>query len=89
MNVPLAGPSFRDQRAHGYPGQKGAWYDSADHRRLGLLINALLTLFILIGVNTSVGGPTLYLVTGEVVSLLLIVGLLAIWTIHPTLDASA
>src|SRR5690348_10118845 len=48
-----------------------------------LLINALLTLFILIGMTTSVGGDTLYLMTGEVISLLLIVGLLALWDMQP------
>jgi hypothetical protein len=48
-----------------------------------LLINALLTLFILIGMTTSVGGTLLSLVAGEVLSLLLLVGLLAIWTMQP------
>lgn len=48
-----------------------------------LLINALLTLFILIGMTTSVGGALLSLVAGEVISLLLIVGLLAIWAMQP------
>lgn len=48
-----------------------------------LLINALLTLCILIGMTTSVGGDMLYLMIGEVISLLLIVGLLAIWDMQP------
>ena len=48
-----------------------------------LLINALVTLFILIGMTTSVGDALLSLVTGEVLSLLLLVGLLAIWTMQP------
>lgn len=48
-----------------------------------LLITALLALFILIGMTTSVGGAPLYLVTGEVLSLLLLVGLPAIWTMQP------
>ena len=48
-----------------------------------LLINALMTLFILVGTNAVGGGDTLYLVIGEVGSLLFIAGLLAIWTMQP------
>jgi hypothetical protein len=48
-----------------------------------LLINALLTLLFLIGMTASVGGDTLYLVTGEVFCPLLIAGLLAIWAMQP------
>jgi hypothetical protein len=48
-----------------------------------LLINALLTFCILIGVNASLGDAAFYLVAGEAASLLLVAGLLAIWTIQP------
>lgn len=48
-----------------------------------LLINALLILLILIGMTASLGGETLYLVVGEVLSSLLMVGLLAIWAMQP------
>ncbi len=48
-----------------------------------LLINALLMLFLLIGMNTVGGTDTLYLVIGEALSLLFIVGLLAIGGMQP------
>ncbi len=48
-----------------------------------LLTNALLTCFILVVMNIIGGDNTIYLVAGEVVSLLLITGLLAIWTMQP------
>lgn len=48
-----------------------------------LLINALLTLLFLLGMTASVGGDTLYLVTGEVFCPLLIAGVLAIWAMQP------
>jgi hypothetical protein len=48
-----------------------------------LLINALLTLCFLVGMTASIGGDALYLVTGEVLCLLLIVGLLGIWAMQP------
>jgi hypothetical protein len=48
-----------------------------------LLINALLILFILIGMTTSVGGDTLSLIIAEALSPLFIVGLLAIWAMQP------
>lgn len=48
-----------------------------------LLINALLALGIVIGKNTIEGGDTFYLVVGEVLSLLLLIGLLAIWVRQP------
>jgi hypothetical protein len=48
-----------------------------------LLINALLTLIIAIAMTTSIGGPTLSLIIGEALSLLLVVGLVAIWAMHP------
>jgi hypothetical protein len=48
-----------------------------------LLINALLTLFILIGMTTSIGGANRSLIITEVFSPLFIVGLLAIWAMHP------
>jgi hypothetical protein len=55
-------------------------------RRLGgwaLLINAVLTLLILITMTTSVGGVTFILLIGEVLSPLLVVGLMAIWALQP------
>jgi hypothetical protein len=55
-------------------------------RRLGgwaLLINAVLTLLILITMTTSVGGVTFILLIGEVLSPLLVVGLMAIWAMQP------
>jgi hypothetical protein len=48
-----------------------------------LLINALLTLIIAIAMTTSVGGANLSLMIGEALSLLLIVGLPAIWAMQP------
>jgi hypothetical protein len=48
-----------------------------------LLANVFLSLLILIGTNASLGSDALYLVTGEVGCLLLIVGLWAIWTVQP------
>ena len=48
-----------------------------------LLINAFLTLVILIAMTASVGGANLSLMIGEILSLLLIVGLVAIWAMHP------
>jgi hypothetical protein len=48
-----------------------------------LLTSALLTLFILIGTSAAIGGNILYLVIGEVLSLLPLAGLLAIWTMQP------
>lgn len=48
-----------------------------------LLFNALLGLLVFIGTTADVGGNTLYLVVGEVLSLLLIIGLLAIWAMQP------
>src|SRR5260221_8835559 len=48
-----------------------------------LLINALLTLIIAMAMTTSVGGANLFLMIGEALSLLLIVGLPAIWAMQP------
>jgi hypothetical protein len=48
-----------------------------------LLINALLILLLFIGMIASLGGDVLSLVVGEVLSPLLIVGLLAIWAMQP------
>jgi hypothetical protein len=48
-----------------------------------LVINALLTLVILIGMTTSIGGNTLSAVIGEALSLLLVAGLVAIWDMQP------
>jgi hypothetical protein len=48
-----------------------------------LLINALLTLIIAIAMTTSVGGAILSLMIGEALSLLFIVGLMAIWAMQP------
>jgi hypothetical protein len=48
-----------------------------------LLINALVTLFILIGMTTSLGGANRSLIIIEALSPLFIVGLLAIWAMQP------
>jgi hypothetical protein len=48
-----------------------------------LLINAALTLVLLIAMTTSVGGVTFILIIGEVLSPLLVVGLMAIWAMQP------
>jgi hypothetical protein len=48
-----------------------------------LLSNALLTFILAIALATSFGGDTLFLVIGEVLSLLLLVGLPAIWAMQP------
>jgi hypothetical protein len=48
-----------------------------------LVINALLALLILIPITTSIGGDTLTAIVGEALSLLLIVGLVAIWDMQP------
>jgi hypothetical protein len=48
-----------------------------------LLSNALLTVILAIVMATSFGGDTLFLVIGEVLSLLLLVGLPAIWALQP------
>jgi hypothetical protein len=48
-----------------------------------LVINAFFTLVILIPITTSIGGDTLTAIIGEVLSLLLVVGLVAIWTMQP------
>jgi hypothetical protein len=48
-----------------------------------LVINAFLTLVILIPSTTSLGGDTLTTIVGEALSLLLVVGLVAIWDMQP------
>jgi hypothetical protein len=48
-----------------------------------LLANAVLMLVLLIALTTSIGGATLSIIIGEALSLLLIVGLAAIWAIQP------
>jgi hypothetical protein len=48
-----------------------------------LLSNALLTLILAIVMATSFSGDTLFLVIGEVLSILLLVGLPAIWAMQP------
>lgn len=48
-----------------------------------LLINAFLTLVILMAMTTSLGGANLSLVIGEALSMLLVVGLVAIWAMQP------
>jgi hypothetical protein len=48
-----------------------------------LLINALLTFIVAISMATSFGGAHLFLMIGEVLSLLLLVGLPAIWAMQP------
>ena len=45
-----------------------------------LLTGAILTLLILIGMTTGGGSDTLSLVVSEVSNLLLLIGLLALWT---------
>jgi hypothetical protein len=47
-----------------------------------LLVNAFLTLILLITMSTSSGGDTLSTSIGEALSLSLIVGLVAIWTMQ-------
>jgi hypothetical protein len=48
-----------------------------------LVINAFFTLMILIPVTTSIGGDTLTAIIGQVLSLLLVAGLVAIWKMQP------
>jgi hypothetical protein len=48
-----------------------------------LISNALLTLLIAITMTTSIGGANLSLMIGEALSLLLVVGLVAIWAMQP------
>jgi hypothetical protein len=48
-----------------------------------LLINAALTIVLLIAMTTSIGGVTFILIIGEVLSALLVVGLMAIWAMQP------
>jgi hypothetical protein len=53
---------------------------------LALLINAALTLVLLVAMTASVGGAPFILIVGEVLSPLLIVGLIAIWAMQPHAD---
>ena len=48
-----------------------------------LLSNALLTIILAIALATSFGGDTLFQMLGEVLSILLLVGLPAIWAMQP------
>jgi hypothetical protein len=48
-----------------------------------LLANAVLTVVFLIAMTAAVGGDTFLLVTGDALSLLLLVGLLAMWSMLP------
>lgn len=48
-----------------------------------LLINVFLTLVMLIGLTTSIGGDNVFAIIGLALGPLLIVGLMAIWTMLP------